>query len=90
MMPSTGWSQQMLAAANPHAIAITIVMPKLINEDSREVAAIRLNQPQDALRLAVIVSPFSNALGIAAARGLALSALSRVCNLSIRRSHQRG
>jgi hypothetical protein len=50
----------MLAATNPHAIVITSVMPKLIDED-RGVTAIRLDQPQDALSLATVFSPFSNA-----------------------------
>src|ERR1700722_3325128 len=60
----------MLAAANPHAIAITSAMPKLIDEDSRGELAMRLVHPQEALSLCTDVSPFCNAQGIAAARGL--------------------
>jgi hypothetical protein len=54
----------MLAAANPHAIAIIIAMPKLIDEDSRGAPAIRLDQPQDAFSLATVFSSFCNVQGI--------------------------
>jgi hypothetical protein len=35
----------MLAAATPHAIAITSVMPKLIDEDGRGLPATSLDRP---------------------------------------------
>jgi hypothetical protein len=35
----------MLAAATPHAIAITSVMPKLIDEDGRGLLATSLGRP---------------------------------------------
>ena len=46
----------MLAAATPHAIAITSVMPKLIDEDGRGLPATSLDRPSLALGIIAVES----------------------------------
>ncbi|MGA7807740.1 MAG: hypothetical protein WCB02_24320 [Bradyrhizobium sp.] len=53
----------MLATATPHAIAITSVMPRLIDEDGRGLATGSLDRPQDASFMVKVFSSFFRCVG---------------------------